>query len=74
MVIWYILWPFGVFYVYLVYFFVLVSCSRKNLATLATSSLATPYLLCNSHSGAEKISSLKNFDEKIAKVEKVFLL
>jgi hypothetical protein len=32
----YILWPFGILYDYLEYFFhVLVSCAKKNLATLA---------------------------------------
>jgi hypothetical protein len=40
-VIWYILWPFALFYVHLVYFMViqyifpiLVCCTMKNLATL----------------------------------------
>jgi hypothetical protein len=43
MVIWFILWPFGIFYGHLVYvyllvnwhiFHVLVYCAKKNLATL----------------------------------------
>jgi hypothetical protein len=41
-VIWYILWPLGIFYCYLLYFPpVLVCCSKKNLATLFHSSSAT---------------------------------
>jgi hypothetical protein len=37
--IWYILWPFGRLYGYLVHFFlVLVSCAKKNLATLFSGS------------------------------------
>jgi hypothetical protein len=32
--IWYILWPFGIFYGYLVLFPVLVCCTKNNLATL----------------------------------------
>jgi hypothetical protein len=32
--IWFILWPFGIVYGYLVYFPVLVSCAERNLATL----------------------------------------
>jgi hypothetical protein len=31
---WYTLWTFGTFYGYLVYLPVLVSCTKKNLATL----------------------------------------
>jgi hypothetical protein len=37
--IWYVLWPFGIFYGYLVYFFpVLVCCATKNLATVVVSN------------------------------------
>jgi hypothetical protein len=36
--IWYILWPFGTFYGHLVFFPILVCCTRKTLATLVTSS------------------------------------
>jgi hypothetical protein len=32
--IWYILWPLGISYGYLVHFPVLVWCTKKNLATL----------------------------------------
>jgi hypothetical protein len=36
MAIWYMLWPFGIFYGYLVYHFpVLVCCTEKNLAALS---------------------------------------
>jgi hypothetical protein len=45
MAIWYILHPFGIFYDHLVHFViiwyifpVLVSCTKKNLATLTTST------------------------------------
>jgi hypothetical protein len=41
---WYILWPFGLFYIYLIYcmviwciFTVLVCCAKENLATLAVT-------------------------------------
>jgi hypothetical protein len=38
-VIWYILWPLGIAYGNLVYFFpVLVRCPKKNLATLLVKS------------------------------------
>jgi hypothetical protein len=32
--VWYTLWPFGIFYGYLVIFSVLVWCTKKNLAIL----------------------------------------
>jgi hypothetical protein len=35
--VWFILWSFGTFYGYLVYFSVLVCCTKKNLATLLSS-------------------------------------
>jgi hypothetical protein len=42
MAIWYILWPFGIFYGYLVYIFpILVCCTKKNLAIRIRSCFAT---------------------------------
>jgi phosphotransferase system glucose/maltose/N-acetylglucosamine-specific IIC component len=35
---WYILWQFGIFYGYLVYFHVFVRCTKKNLATLGRTA------------------------------------
>jgi hypothetical protein len=37
MAIWYILWPFGIFYGYLVFFPVLVCCTKINQATLVAT-------------------------------------
>jgi hypothetical protein len=61
MAIWYILWPFGIFYRHLVYFIaiwyilwlfcifspVLVCCSKKNLATLLQIHLHTGRFIDN---------------------------
>jgi hypothetical protein len=56
--IWYdILWPFGIFYGYLVFFLVLVCCTKKYLATLAITCFISSVIYPAGHpQNREKLS------------------